>query len=166
VPPSPLQKALEAAADGGSVTLAAADAATLARLLKLLLERGPYPSDRPGKASAAPEQDPRIAAAAKFRRLRQARPNHLPPEMFGEPAFDILLALYPEDDAQPVSISLLVEATGTAMTTTLRWVEALERDRLVEREVQPSDRRTHMVRLSELGRSKMNAYLSEVLGTS
>jgi DNA-binding MarR family transcriptional regulator len=165
MPPSPLQKALDTAAKGGSVTLDAADAATLARLLRLLLER-PIPERTPTKASAAPEQDPLVAAAAKFRRMRQARPSYLPPAMFGEPAFDILLALYIEDGAEPVSISLLVEATGTAMTTTLRWVEALERERLVEREVQPSDCRTHMVRLSELGRSKMNAYSSDVLGTS
>ena len=49
--------------------------------------------------------------------------------MFGEPAFDILLALYIEGDAQPVMITTLVEAVGTPMTTTLRWVEALERER-------------------------------------
>ena len=165
MPPSPLQKALEAVADGGSVTLDAADAATLARLLVLLLERGPTPSGLPTKASAAPEQDPLVAGAAKFRRMRQARANYLPPEMFGEPAFDILLALYIEGDAQPVRITTLVEAAGTPMTTTLRWVEALERERLVEREVEPSDRRTHMVRLSEHGRAKMNVYLSEVVGT-
>jgi DNA-binding MarR family transcriptional regulator len=86
--------------------------------------------------------------------------------MFGQPAFDILLALYIEGDAQPVRISTLVETAGTAMTTTLRWVNAFERERLVECEAQPSDRRTRMVRLSEHGRSKMNAFLSEALGTS
>ena len=131
----------------------------------LLLERGPYPSDRPTGASATPAQDPLVAAAAKFRRLRQARADFLPPAMFGEPAFDILLALYIEGDAQPVRISTLVDAAGTPMTTTLRWVNALEREQLVECEAQPSDRRTHMVRLSEHGRAKMNVYLSEVVGT-
>ena len=165
MPLSALQKALEAAADGGSVTLDSVDAAKLVRLLVLLLQKRPAPTDRLTIGSAAPEQDPLVAAAAKFRRLRQARANYLPPEIFGEPAFDILLALHIEDDVQPVRIRMLVEAAGAAMTTTLRWVNALERERLVEREAQPSDRRTHMVRLSEHGRPKINDYFCKVLGT-
>ena len=53
MPPLPLQKALKVAANGGSGTLDGADAATLARLLMLLLERGPYPTDRPTEDLAA-----------------------------------------------------------------------------------------------------------------
>lgn len=58
MPLSPLQKALEAAANGGSVRLNAADAAKLARLLVLILQKRPTLTDRPTMDTAAPEQDP------------------------------------------------------------------------------------------------------------
>jgi hypothetical protein len=67
---SPLQKALKAADKGGSVTLDAADAAKLARLLMLLLEKHPMPSDLPTMDPAALGRDPLVAAAANLRRLR------------------------------------------------------------------------------------------------
>ena len=63
----------------------------------------------------------------------------------------MLLALYIEDDTQPVKISTLVEAAGRAMIARLRCVNALKRERLVEWEAQPSVRRTHMVAVERSG---------------
>lgn len=81
--------------------------------------------------------------------------------LFGEPAWDILLVLYIESDLQRCTISRLSEFTGAAMTTILRWLEALEKRGLVRRTEHPTDRRSVFIELTGKGEDALNSYFSE-----
>jgi DNA-binding MarR family transcriptional regulator len=84
--------------------------------------------------------------------------------MFGEPAWDLLLALYVEQAKTETSTaSMLAKAAGIPITTALRWMDYLEEKRLIERERSSFDRRASTVTLSESGRIRLEGYFAEVL---
>lgn len=81
--------------------------------------------------------------------------------MFGEPAWDMLIALYAGDtDGARVTIGRLSELTEAPLTTAIRWLDYLEQQGLVHREPHPTDRRAIFVELTDKGRSVMERYLS------
>ena len=81
-------------------------------------------------------------------------------ELFGEPAWDILLDLYICDkQGRRVSVTAACLGAGVPETTALRWLKQLERQGLLLREADRRDGRRCFVRLSELGYAKMTAYL-------
>ena len=72
--------------------------------------------------------------------------------LFGEPAWDILLDLFiAAKENRRVSLMSACIGSAAASTTALRWITALERDELVIREDDPQDARRTYVRLSERG---------------
>lgn len=80
-------------------------------------------------------------------------------EIFGEPAWDILLDLYVafvED--KRVSVSSACIGSAAPSTTGLRWLRVLAEEGLIVREHDPDDQRRVMVRLSEAGIKAMDAY--------
>jgi DNA-binding MarR family transcriptional regulator len=80
--------------------------------------------------------------------------------MFGEPAWDMLLVLYITEPAEgSQSISRLAELVETPLSTAVRWIDYLEREKLVEREPHPTDKRVIFIRLSEKGREQIDGYL-------
>lgn len=80
--------------------------------------------------------------------------------MFGEPAWDMLLVLYITEPAEGcLSISQLADLVETPLSTAVRWIDYLEREKLVEREPHPTDKRVIFIRLSEKGREKIDGYL-------
>jgi DNA-binding MarR family transcriptional regulator len=81
--------------------------------------------------------------------------------MFGEPAWDMLLALYTEDGRQRLTVGKLVNATGHAPTTALRWLDYLETQGFICREAHPLDRRSTFVDLADKGYHALDAYFSE-----
>ena len=83
--------------------------------------------------------------------------------MFGEPAWDILLALYVNEPGQRQTISRLAETANASKSTALRWLEHLERHGLVRREDHPHDRRTVFVELTDAGRGKLDFYFAILL---
>ena len=81
--------------------------------------------------------------------------------MFGEPAWDMLVALYVGDTAGPrATVGRLSELTEAPLTTAIRWLDYLEQQGLVHREPHPTDRRAIFVELTDKGRSVMERYLS------
>ena len=82
-------------------------------------------------------------------------------ELFGEPAWDILLDLYVADaDKKPVSVSSACIGSAAPPTTGLRWLGVLAEHNLVMREHDPEDQRRVLVRLTERGLEAMDDYFA------
>ena len=81
--------------------------------------------------------------------LRRRRDGLFPPDLFGEPAWDMLLDLYvAASERRPISVSSACLAAAVPPTTALRYIATLERSGLIEREADPADRRRFHVRVS------------------
>lgn len=115
------------------------------------------------------EGDPERRCIDLARRIvaaRQMRAAHFKKPMFGEPAWDMLLALYANSTEGPrQSIGRLTALSGSPPTTALRWLDYLVKEQLVAREANPTDGRSDFVELTEKGQSAMERYLSETLQT-
>ena len=97
---------------------------------------------------------------------RRLRTQCFKKPMFGEPAWDMLLALYTSSvDGPRQSVGRLSAASGSPATTALRWLDYLVKEQLVIREANPTDGRSDFVELTEKGRSTMERYLSETSRT-
>lgn len=84
-------------------------------------------------------------------------------DLFGEPAWDILLGLYVVDDAQQkLSVTKVCDVAGLPLTTGLRWIEKLESEAWVCRAPDPVDRRRVLVLLTERASKVMREYLGAI----
>jgi DNA-binding MarR family transcriptional regulator len=100
----------------------------------------------------------RAVAAFKARQLRN---RFFAPTMFGEPAWDMLLALYlAEHSGRPVTVSGLANWSGYPPTTGLRWLQLLESESLVRRRPSPNDKRMFFVELTARGRNALDEFFS------
>ena len=99
--------------------------------------------------------------AYALRRKRAAIFNN--PDLFGEPAWDILLDLYiAHAERKPVSVSSACIGSAAPATTGLRWLGVLADEGLVLRENDPEDNRRVMVRLSSAGVTAMAQFFETV----
>jgi DNA-binding MarR family transcriptional regulator len=100
-------------------------------------------------------------AVLEQRRLRR---KFLPGELFHEPAWDMLLALFASrDDRMPMNIKALVSMSDAPVTTSQRWIEHLHKLKLIDRVTDPTDRRRVEISLSYTGDQQMKAYLRALL---
>lgn len=91
---------------------------------------------------------------------RRLRRRFLPAELFHEPAWDMLLALFvSHDERQPMNIKALVSMSDAPVTTSQRWIEHLHKLKLIDRVIDPTDRRRVEISLSHTGDLAMRAYL-------
>lgn len=82
-------------------------------------------------------------------------------ELFGEPAWDILLDLYiAQVERKTVSVSSACIGSAAPPTTGLRWLGVLAEQDLILREHDPDDQRRVLVRLTEKGMAAMDEYFS------
>ncbi len=94
---------------------------------------------------------------------RRLRRQHLPAELFHEPAWDMLLALFVAgEDPQPMNIKALVAMADAPVTTSQRWIEHLYKLRLIDRVIDPADRRRVEISLSAMGQDAVTSYLRAV----
>ncbi|RSU50546.1 MarR family transcriptional regulator [Sphingomonas sp. S-NIH.Pt15_0812] len=112
----------------------------------------PAAETEPAVVDAAPPGPPpsliraRRAFAAR-RRRQQVFGDRA--DLFGEPAWDMLLDLYIAlHEDKPVTVSNACLSSGAATTTGLRWVATLAERGLVERIPDPKDGRRYFVRLT------------------
>lgn len=85
------------------------------------------------------------------------------PDLFGEPAWDILLDLYiAHADGKSVSVSSACIGSASPATTGLRWLGVLADEGLILRENDTSDQRRVMVRLTDAGMKAMERYFDAV----
>ena len=99
--------------------------------------------------------------ARNLHRERSRRASYLPVELFGEPAWDILLDLaYAAKANELRSIKAACLSSHAPEATALRYIEQLLRFGLVERIADKTDRRRKFLRLTSLGERKMHDYLA------
>jgi DNA-binding MarR family transcriptional regulator len=95
---------------------------------------------------------------------RAQRSRFLGSSMFGEAAWDMLLALYvTEQSGSRHTVTGLLDLAGVPPTTALRWLDFLEEDDLVTRQPSPTDRRVNYVELTDKARKALDAYFSATL---
>jgi DNA-binding MarR family transcriptional regulator len=102
------------------------------------------------------------ATAEALLAARKTRGDALGGQLFSDPAWDMLLALFAAAErGGPLSVSRLCAAAGVAQTTALRWLEQLEQSRLVSRAADAADARRTLVSLSADAREKMRVLLRQ-----
>ena len=118
-----------------------------------------------GGSTNRPRCDPPTndeSVAQKVRSIQRARTNRsrlFDPELFADPAWDILLDLFASSlEQRRVSVSGLCAASGVPATTALRWMATLEAHELILRLKDPLDARRVFVMLSGKGSSIMREY--------
>jgi DNA-binding MarR family transcriptional regulator len=95
---------------------------------------------------------------------RALRSEFFNKDMFGEAAWDMLLALYvAEQSGTRHTVSGLASLSGVATTTALRWLDFLQTEELVARQSNPIDRRVFYVELTDKGREGLDAYFSATM---
>jgi len=101
-----------------------------------------------------------VTNAARKEIFRRAERYQLfPAEIFGEPAWNILLELYLSDKLErSVTVTNACDVSGTPKTTALRWINFLIEMKLIERLSSELDQRVIFLRLSETAKQKLNAY--------
>jgi hypothetical protein len=85
------------------------------------------------------------------------------PDLFGEPAWDILLDLFiAQGEGKTVSVSSACIGSAAPATTGLRWLSVLADEGLVMRENDPADLRRVLVRLTPAGQAAMERFFEAV----
>ncbi|MEP7222288.1 MAG: hypothetical protein ABI673_06425 [Novosphingobium sp.] len=96
----------------------------------------------------------------KFRSLRG---KFLPDDLFGEPAWDIMIDLYiAHHEGRNISVTSAGIASGAAATTALRWIALLEEKKLIIRYNALHDKRIIYLRLTDDGLRQIDNYFSAV----
>lgn len=143
--------------DSSFVPLERSDRNALAKILSHVLD-----SDRPKPCGEA-DREARAEFAKRLHDQRRRREQFLPPELFGEPAWDILLILYWARHSQRrLSVTAVCASSGAPSTTALRHIEHLLRTGQIAKQRHPTDRRISWLSLSDETDSKIGQYLDRI----
>lgn len=113
--------------------------------------------DRDRRPPAEPPAAPALRALIRARRLRD---QYFDPELFADPAWDMLLDLMlARVEGRQVAVSSLCIAAAVPSTTALRWIKRLTDDGLFVRAADPRDGRRVYIDLSESCAETLAAYL-------
>ena len=81
------------------------------------------------------------------------------PDLFGEPAWDMLLALArAELEGKRTSVTDLCRESCVPPTTALRWITHMEEIGLIERRDDDRDARRHLLSLTDKARTKLRRF--------
>jgi len=118
------------------------------------------------KEEAKPTPKDLMTLAGDIYDSRRARDRIMGENFFGEPAWDMLLALYAQPArGLPMAVTTLNQCAGVPPSTALRWQKLLLRHGLIDRSPKLFDGRSQIVRLSDHGRAMMDAYLTRRFST-
>lgn len=122
------------------------------------------PVNRFDRSDLSPENGASLTTARTLYRNRRLRDEAFRGrEIFGEPAWDLLLDLYIASyDRKVVSVTAACAASAVPVTTALRWLGLLERQELVDRSPDLNDRRRMLVSLTPKAVSLMESYLAHI----
>jgi Winged helix DNA-binding domain len=94
---------------------------------------------------------------------RQARTRFFDPELFGDPAWDMLLDLTAaHGEGARVSVTSLCIAAGVPATTALRWLTQMVESGIFQRVPDPADRRRAFIALSDKAITAMAGYFASL----
>jgi DNA-binding MarR family transcriptional regulator len=139
------------------------------RLLRVLLGEEQESAGEQPAASAVGDtsREALVSRAQEEFGNRRRRAEIFGRSMFGEPAWDMLLALYILDiSGQRQTVGSLLYFSGTPMTTAKRWLDFLAARDFVRREPHPTDKRTAFVSLTAKAREMLDLYYSETVAMS
>lgn len=104
-----------------------------------------------------------VQLAERLGKARDLRSDYLASELFAEPAWDMLLALFQADAAgRRTTVSNLCTESGAPPSTALRWIDKLEELKLVRRAKNPLDARVVFVELEHKGRLALHQWLCHI----
>ena len=147
----------------GRVVVSRRVARDAARLFQLLSEAIEHPGREDIPSHRLHDRLQLVGRARAILAGRQLRNAHFSRAMFGEPAWEILLVLYiMERDGERQTPSRLASWTSTPLSTTVRWIDYLEKKQLVTRHSHPNDKRIVFIALEDRAREAMDSYLSSV----
>lgn len=130
------------------------------RIRAILVERGAPARESERRDSEA------IATAKEIYRARRRRDQVLGHDLFGEPAWDILLDLFvAQQRGWRTPLSSVCVASAVPTTTAQRWIRELEARNLVRRTRDPNDGRRVYVALTETARADLEQLLTEIRPT-
>lgn len=121
-------------------------------------------SSRAAPGSASSDGPPDLVARARgIIASRKARRKHFPSDLFHEPAWEMLMALFIiyEGD-HTMNVKQLVSCSDAPATTSQRWIDHLHKSGLIDRVTDTIDRRRIDISLSERGYDAMANYLKDV----
>jgi len=131
-------------------------------LARDLLERLQPPPPEPDVSRGRSTCDLRDLAGRLYAARRERR-KFFSEDIFADPAWDMLLALYCADGShRQMSVTSLIFSAEVPQTTGLRWVQVLEKCNLVARLRHPTDRRRVIMALTTDGRLKVERYLERM----
>lgn len=111
--------------------------------------------------SPAPEE--LLVLARRISAARNRRKKYLAGELFAEPGWEMLLALYEADAAgHRRTVSNLCYSSKAPDTTALRWLDKLSELNLVRRSKNPLDARMVFIELEPCARNAIQSYLCEL----
>jgi DNA-binding MarR family transcriptional regulator len=114
-------------------------------------------------SSVEPTRGQLCQLACKIYDARRTRDRILSDHLFGEPAWDMLLALYClPSRGEMLRPTALSHAAAVAETTGIRWQRILMDEDLIERGPVELSCRRQFVRLTEKGRALMDRYLTRL----
>lgn len=124
-------------------------------------ERGEAPAARLAEEDDRPPPDPGFVRA--IIRARRLRDQYLGPNLFADPAWDMMLDLMAARlERNRVAVSSLCIAAAVPPTTALRWIKALSDRGLFVRRADPRDGRRVYIELSDETARALAAYLRDV----
>lgn len=108
----------------------------------------------------SPTNDQLMGLAKKVYDGRSKREQFLNADLFGEPGWNMLIALYIAEAGGPrMTISSLCAASQCPDTTALRWIDRLVQLGLIEKVKSSLDGRIFFVGLQPSARTALNDYL-------
>lgn len=125
----------------------------------------PAPLEEPPLAGplSAPAAVPDPRVVRQIIANRQARSRFFDPELFGDPAWDMLLDLTAaHGEGTQVSVTSLCIAAGVPATTALRWLTQMVESGIFMRVPDPADRRRAFIALSDKAVAAMSGYFASL----
>src|ERR1044072_6407591 len=118
-------------------------------------------------ATATDQGQERPQARAWAERLsaeRRRRDALFPDGLFGEPAWDLLLAMFvARDKGQAMILCRAYKAAGVSDTTGRRLLDRMEEDGLITRRRAPRSRKMRIAELTDLAVERLTDYLARGL---
>jgi DNA-binding MarR family transcriptional regulator len=101
---------------------------------------------------------PRLACG--IHNIRRERRRFFPDQVFADPAWDMILALYcAEGRGERLSVTSLGYSVGLPQATAARWIGSLRRAGLIEQQQDERDGRRKFLRLSSLAQENVTSWL-------
>jgi len=115
------------------------------------------------KSRRPPTRKELVRLACRIYDARRARDRMFDRKLFGEPAWDMLLALYClPARGERLGVTSLTHAANVAQATGHRWQAILTEHGLIERGPPELDARRQLLRLTEKGRKLLENYLTRL----